>query len=209
MQNDSKSTDRIFQLHRVPALLAPANLLYYFDCNKWYISQPINCEWMYYLFSMSVHEFLMEWMEKFKVEVVVVCQQCWLLLWELRRWGVDGVWKNKLLFYLLKTLVKHRKNDAFKVDFPKNIYFRSWIILCVKILPSYKFCIILCCYFQIKWNFEYSICLLLNICFGEIDANKNCTIRNRWTCEYVKKKDELTWGGFVDLGHMWILFKCN
>ena len=22
-----------------------------------------------------------------------------------------------------------------------------------------------------------------------------------------KKKDELTWGGFVDLGHMWILFK--
>ena len=40
--------------------------------------------------------------------------------------------ENKLLFYLLKTLVKHRKNDAFKVDFPKNIYFRSWIILCVK-----------------------------------------------------------------------------
>ena len=31
--------------------------------------------------------------------------------------------ENKLLFYLLKTRVKHRKNDAFKVDFPKNIYF--------------------------------------------------------------------------------------
>ena len=31
MQNDSKSTDRIFQLHGVPALLAPANLLYRFD----------------------------------------------------------------------------------------------------------------------------------------------------------------------------------
>ena len=25
-----------------------------------------------------------------------------------------------------------------------------------------------------------------------------------WICE---KKDELTWGGFVDLGHTWILFK--
>ena len=61
--------------------------------------------------------------------------------------------------------------------------------------------------FSNQWNFEYFICLLLNICFGEIDANKNCTIRNRWTCEYVKKKDELTWGGFVDLGHTWILFK--
>ena len=31
MQNDSKSTDRIFQLYGVPALLAPANLLYRFD----------------------------------------------------------------------------------------------------------------------------------------------------------------------------------
>ena len=40
--------------------------------------------------------------------------------------------ENRLLFYMLKTLVKHRKNDAFKVDFPKIVYFRSWIILCVK-----------------------------------------------------------------------------
>ena len=46
MQNDSKSTDRIFQLHRVPALLAPANLLYRFDCNEWHTSQSINYEWM-------------------------------------------------------------------------------------------------------------------------------------------------------------------
>ena len=30
--------------------------------------------------------------------------------------------ENKLLFYPLKTLVKHGKNDAFKVDFPKNIF---------------------------------------------------------------------------------------
>ena len=36
--------------------------------------------------------------------------------------------EDMLLFYLLKTLVKHRKNDAFKVDFPKIICFRSWII---------------------------------------------------------------------------------
>ena len=46
MQNDSKSTDRIFQLHGVPALLAPANLLYRFDCNEWHTSQSINYEWM-------------------------------------------------------------------------------------------------------------------------------------------------------------------
>ena len=55
--------------------------------------------------------------------------------------------ENRLLFYLLKTLVKHRKNDAFKVDFPKIKYFRSWIILCVN-LPSYKFCTILCVIFK-------------------------------------------------------------
>ena len=75
-----------------------------------------------------------------------------------------------------------------------------------KIYPAINFALFYVL-FSNQWNFEYSICLLLNICFGEIDANKNCTIRNRWTCEYVKKKDELTWGGFVDLGHMWILFK--
>ena len=46
MKNDSKSTDRIFQLHGVPALLAPANLLYRFDCNEWHTSQSINYEWM-------------------------------------------------------------------------------------------------------------------------------------------------------------------
>ena len=40
------STDRIFQLHGVPALLAPANLLYRFDCNEWHTSQSINYEWM-------------------------------------------------------------------------------------------------------------------------------------------------------------------
>ena len=44
MQNDSKSTDRIFQLHGVPALLAPANLLYRFDCNEWHTSQSVNYE---------------------------------------------------------------------------------------------------------------------------------------------------------------------
>ena len=33
--------------------------------------------------------------------------------------------ENRLLFYLLKTLVQHGKYDAFKVDFPKIIYFRS------------------------------------------------------------------------------------
>ena len=59
---------RIFQPHGVPALLAPANLLYRFDCNEWHTSQPINYEWMYYLFSMS--EFHMEWMEKIKVELL-------------------------------------------------------------------------------------------------------------------------------------------
>ena len=75
-----------------------------------------------------------------------------------------------------------------------------------KIYPAINFALFYVL-FSNQWNFEYSICLLLNICFGEIDANKNCTIRNRWACEYVKKKDELTWGGFVDLGHMWILFK--
>ena len=46
MQNDSKSTDRIFQLHGVPALLAPANLLHRFDWKKWHTSQSINYEWM-------------------------------------------------------------------------------------------------------------------------------------------------------------------
>jgi hypothetical protein len=30
--------------------------------------------------------------------------------------------ENKLLFYLLKTLVKHRKNDAFKELISLNIY---------------------------------------------------------------------------------------
>ena len=44
MKNDSKSTDRIFQLYGVPALMAPANLLYRFDCNEWHTSQPINAD---------------------------------------------------------------------------------------------------------------------------------------------------------------------
>ena len=44
MKNDSKSTDRIFQLHGVPALMAPANLMYRFDCNEWHTSQSINYE---------------------------------------------------------------------------------------------------------------------------------------------------------------------
>ena len=30
----------------MPALLAPANLLYRFDCNEWHTSQSINYEWM-------------------------------------------------------------------------------------------------------------------------------------------------------------------
>ena len=63
--------------------------------------------------------------------------------------------------------------------------------------------------FSNQWNFEYFICLLLNICFGEIDANKNCTIRNRWTCEYVKKR--MNWHE-VDL-LIWVIrefcSKCN
>ena len=46
MQNGSKSTDRIFQLHGVPALMAPANFMYRFDCNEWHTSQSINYDWM-------------------------------------------------------------------------------------------------------------------------------------------------------------------
>ena len=57
MKNDSKSTDRIFQLHGVPALLAPANFNVPFWL-QWVAYKPINKLWLNEFVSKRANDFL-------------------------------------------------------------------------------------------------------------------------------------------------------
>ena len=133
MQNDSKSTDQIEYSSYIGCQLCwlqPIFCTILIAISGILASQSIMSECIICLVCLYMSSLWSGWKNsKLSCCSVPAMLTAALGIEEMR--GRRGL-ENKLLFYQLKTLVKHGKNDAFKVDFPKNIYFRSWIILCVK-----------------------------------------------------------------------------
>ena len=79
LKNESKSTNRIFQLHGVPALLASQ------PAGQSIMSKPFfNMYSIYFFFRADI---------KLRSWAFAVCQQCWLLLWVCGK--CSSCWKHQ------------------------------------------------------------------------------------------------------------------